>query len=104
LDSNQTSRQQFQVRHDMTADSPPMRGADSASNISPTLTPGSPNSHSSGNTGDFLSIPQYGRSYPPECACHRLAECPGVNHVESPSNGRNLDSSVSASTHWRTPF
>ena len=98
-DSNQTNRQQLQACHDMTADSPPIRGPDAAGPIAPTLSPGSPNNHSCGNTGKFVSIPNYGRSYSPECACHRLAECPGLLDVGSLSSDRKSDSSVSA--NWR---
>jgi hypothetical protein len=92
-DSNQTNRQQ--ACHDMTADSPPIRGPVTAA-IAPTLSPGSPNGR---NTCKSVSIPNYGRSYSPECACHRLAECPGLLDVGSLSSGRKSDSSVSA--NWR---
>ena len=93
LDSNQTSRQQPQARHGMTADSPPVHGTHT---IAPT---GSPNSYSSGNTvGNTTS--HYGRSFPPECACHRLTECPDGSF----SSGRKLASSVSVSYWRRTLF
>ena len=95
-DSNQTNRQQLQVGHDMTADSPSIRGPNTAGTIAPTLSPGSPISHSRGNTGDFVSISNYGRSYSPECACHRLAECPGLLEVGGLSSDGKSDSSVSA--------
>ena len=102
-DSNQTNRQQLQACHDLTADSPPIREPDTVGTIAPTLSSGSPNSHSRGNTGKFVSIPNYGRSYSPECACHRLAECPGLLDVGSLSSDRKLDSSVSANLR-RTSF
>ena len=92
LDSNQTGRQQLQAHHDMTADFPPI-----ASTTAPTLSAGSAINHSGGNTGEFVPIPHYGRSYPPECACHRLTECPGLIDVGDPSSDRKLVSSVSAS-------
>ena len=99
LDLNQTSGQQLQARHDTTADPPPIRGAD-ATVITPTLSPGSPNSPN-GATDEFASISPYGRSYL-ECACHHLAECPGLIDVESHSNSRKLLSSVSAGCWRRT--
>jgi hypothetical protein len=100
-DSNQTNRQQLQACHDLTADSSPICEPDTAVNtIAPTLSPGSPGIHSHGNAENkFVSIPNYGRSYSPECACHRLAECPGLLDVGSLSSDRKLDSSVSA--NWR---
>ena len=97
LDSNQTNRQQLQAHHDMTADSPSIREPEGT--IAPTLSPGSSSGHSCGNAGKFVTIPNYGRSYSPECACHRLAECPGLLDVGSLSGGRKSDSSVSAD--WR---
>ena len=101
--SNQTNRQKLQACHDMTVDSPPIRGPDTAGTMAPTLSPGSQNNHSCGNTGKFESIPNYGRSYSPGCACHRLAECPGLLDVGSLSSGGKSDSSVSANLR-RTPF
>jgi hypothetical protein len=101
-DSNQTNRQQLQALHDMTADSPPIHESDLAGTTAPTLSPGSPNSHACGNTSKLASIsPNYGRSYSPECACHRLTECPGLLDVGSLSS-RKSDSSVSA--NWRRTF
>lgn len=95
-DTNKTKRQQLQACHGLTADSPPIREPDTVGTIAPTLFPGSPNSHSRSNTSKFVSIPNYGRSYSPECACHRLSECPGLHDVGSLSSDRKLDSSVSA--------
>lgn len=94
--SNQTNRQQLQACHDLTADSPPIHEPDTVVSIAPTLSPGSPNSDSHGNNSNFISVANYGRSYSPECACHRLAECPGLLDVGSLSSDKRLDSSVSA--------
>ena len=101
-DSNQTNRQQLQVCHDITADSPSIapsiREPDTVGTIAPTLSPGSPNSHSRSNPAKYVPILNYGHSYS-ECACHHSAECPGIVDVERPSSDRKLDSSVSA--NWR---
>ena len=101
--SNQTNRQQLQACHDLTADSPPIHEPDTVLTIAPTLSPGSPNSHSRGNNSKFISVANYGRSYSPECVCHRLAECPGLLNVGNLSSDRKLDSSVSANRR-RTTF
>jgi len=81
----------------MTVDPTPMRGADIASTMALTLSPGSPNNHSDSNAAEFVPVPHYGRSYSPECGCHRLVECPGLLDVEGLSSVRNSVSSVRTS-------
>lgn len=96
-DSNQTNCQQPQAHQDITADSPPI-AADTASTVTLTLSPGSPNSHSGKDAG-VVSVPRYPNS---ECACHRLADCPGLFGVECLPSGRKSLSSVSARYYRRT--
>ena len=74
-----------------------------AGTIAPRLSPGSPNSRSCGNTGKFVSIHNYGRSYSPEALNLHVTVCPGLLDIGSLTSCRKLDSSVSA--NWRrSPF
>ena len=100
-DLNQTSHQQSHAPQDTTADSPPMREADAASTMALTLSPGSLTNQSS--TNEFMTIPPYGRSYSPECRCHRLVECPGLLDDGSPSSDRKSVYSVSL-VYWGNSF
>lgn len=89
-DSNRISHQQSQVRQDI----PPVRGSDTLSTIALALSPETPSSHSGSTTGEFVPVLHYGRSYPPECECHHLAECPGLPDAGGLSSGRKPVSSI----------